>query len=405
MPGADNDMTNRYDQTGKINTDYLLKRAVAEVISEEELRKLLKSGKTLRIKEGLDPSAPDIHIGHMVGLGKMRQFQELGHQIVIIVGDWTAQIGDPSGRSATRKMLSAEQVKENADTYLKQFFKIVDKKKTEVRFQSEWFGKFTLADVVKLTSKFTVAQFLQREDFAKRFAAQHPIAITELLYPLMQAYDSVAIKADIEMGGTDQKFNFLVGRELQTMMGQPSQQIFMTPLLVGLDGVQKMSKSLGNYIGVAEAPEVVYGKTMSIKDDFIMPYYEMLTDLPDDELAEIKEQIESGVNPMSLKKRLARELLVQLFTEEETREAESHFERTVQNKELPDEIEEYELKPDTTISQLMVEAKLTASRSEAVRMIKQGGVTIDGTKIDDFNTPVSKGVTIKVGKRRYLKTK
>jgi tyrosyl-tRNA synthetase len=302
-------------------------------------------------------------------------------------------------------MLSAEQVKENADTYLKQFFKIVDKQKTEVRFQSEWFGKFSLVDVVKLTSKFTVAQFLQREDFAKRFAAQQPIAITELLYPLLQAYDSVAIKADIEMGGTDQKFNFLVGRELQAMMGQPSQQIFMTPLLVGLDGVAKMSKSLGNYIGVAEAPEVVYGKTMSIKDDFIMPYYELLTDVPDEELAEIKKQIASGVNPMSLKKRLAREILVQLFSEEETKAAESHFERTVQNKELPDEIEEYALKDGTTISQLMVEAKLTASRSEAVRMIKQGGVTIDGQKIDDFNTPVVKGVTIKVGKRRYLKTK
>jgi tyrosyl-tRNA synthetase len=398
-------MTNRYDQNGKINTDYLLKRAVAEVISEEELKKLLKSGKTLRIKEGLDPSAPDIHLGHMVGLRKMRQFQELGHQIVIIVGDWTAQIGDPSGRSATRKMLSAEQVKENADTYLKQFFKIVDKQKTEVRFQSEWFGKFSLVDVVKLTSKFTVAQFLQREDFAKRFAAQQPIAITELLYPLLQAYDSVAIKADIEMGGTDQKFNFLVGRELQAMMGQPSQQIFMTPLLVGLDGVAKMSKSLGNYIGVAEAPEVVYGKTMSIKDDFIMPYFELLTDIPDEELAEIKKQLDGGINPMALKKRLAREIVIQLFNEEETKTAESHFERTVQNKELPDEIEEYALKETATISQFMVEAKLTASRSEAVRMIKQGGVTINGKKIDDFNTPVEKGVTIKVGKRRYIKTK
>jgi tyrosyl-tRNA synthetase len=398
-------MTNRYDQNGKINTDYLLKRAVAEVISEEELRKLLKSGKTLRIKEGLDPSAPDIHLGHMVGLRKMRQFQELGHQIVIIVGDWTAQIGDPSGRSATRKMLSAEQVKENADTYLKQFFKIVDKQKTEVRFQSEWFGKFSLVDVVKLTSKFTVAQFLQREDFAKRFAAQQPIAITELLYPLMQAYDSVAVKADIEMGGTDQKFNFLVGRELQAMMGQPSQQVFMTPLLVGLDGVQKMSKSLGNYIGVAEAPEVVYGKTMSIRDDFVLPYFELLTDVPDEELAEIRKQIENGVNPMSLKKRLAREIVGQLFIAEETKAAESHFERTVQNKEVPDEIEEYQIKDGTTISQLIAEAKLAASRSEAIRLIKQGGVTIDGQKVDDFNTPVAKGVTIKVGKRKYLKTK
>jgi tyrosyl-tRNA synthetase len=384
--------------------NYLMKRAVAEVISEEELRKLLKSGKTLRIKEGLDPSAPDIHLGHMVGLRKMRQFQEMGHQIVIIVGDWTAQIGDPSGKSATRKMLSAEQVKENADTYLKQFFKIVDKEKTEVRFQSEWFGKFNLTDVVRLTSKFTVAQFLQRDDFAKRFAAQQPIAITELLYPLLQAYDSVAIKADIEMGGTDQKFNFLVGRELQAMMGQPSQQIFMTPLLVGLDGVQKMSKSLGNYIGVAEPPETVYGKAMSIKDDFIMPYFELLTDVPEAELAEMKTQIESGVNPMSLKKRLAREIMAQLYSETETKEAETYFEKTVQHKELPDEIEEYEIKPETTISQLMAESKMAASRSEAIRLIKQGGVTIDGQKVDDFNTPVVKGVIIKVGKRRYLKT-
>lgn len=398
-------MADTIRKTNKIEIDYLLKRAVAEIISEEELKKLLKSGKTLRIKEGLDPSAPDIHLGHMVGLRKMRQFQELGHQIVIIVGDWTAQIGDPSGRSATRKMLSAEEVKENAETYLKQFFKIVDKEKTEVRFQSEWFGKFNLEDVVRLTSKFTVAQFLQREDFAKRFAAQQPIAITELLYPLMQAYDSVAINADIEMGGTDQKFNFLVGRELQAMMGQPSQQIFMTPLLVGTDGVQKMSKSLGNYIGVAEAPETVYGKTMSIRDDFIMPYFELLTDVPDKELAEIKKQLESGVNPMTLKKRLAREIMIQLFSEEETKAAEAHFEKTVQNKELPDEIEEYELKHDMSISQLITEAKLTASRSEAVRMVKQGGVTIDGKKVDDFNAPVSKGMTIKVGKRRYLRTK
>lgn len=398
-------MTDKLGKDGKINIDYLMKRAVAEVISEEELRKLLNSGKKLRIKEGLDPSAPDIHLGHMVGLRKMRQFQELGHQIVIIVGDWTAQIGDPSGRSATRKMLSAEQVKENADTYLKQFFKIVDKEKTEVRFQSEWFGKFSLVDVVKLTSKFTVAQFLQREDFAKRFAAQQPIAITELLYPLMQAYDSVAINADIEMGGTDQKFNFLVGRELQAMMGQPSQQIFMTPLLVGLDGVQKMSKSLGNYIGVAEAPEIVYGKTMSIKDDFIIPYFELLTDISEAELADFKKQIENGTNPMSLKKRLAREICIQLFSAEETKFAEEHFEKTVQNKELPGDIEEYLLECDTPCSQFLAQAKLCASRSEAVRMIKQGGVTIDGKKVDDINTPVTKGVTIKVGKRRYLRTK
>ncbi len=387
-----------------VSIEYLLKRAVAEVISEEELRKLLKSGRKLRIKEGLDPSAPDIHLGHMVGLRKMRQFQDLGHQIVIIVGDWTAQIGDPSGKSVTRKMLSPEEVNANAETYLKQFFKIVDKSKTEVRFQSEWFGKFDLADVVRLTSKFTVAQFLQREDFAKRYAAAQPIAITELLYPLLQAYDSVAIKADIEMGGTDQKFNFLVGRDLQAMMDQPSQQIFMTPLLVGTDGVQKMSKSLDNYIGVAEPPEMIYGKTMSIKDEFIMPYFELLTDVPDTELTEIKQQLSSGVNPMNLKKRLAKEILIQLYSAEETQAAQAHFEKTVQNKELPDEIEEYKISGSITISQLLAQSGLAASRSEAVRLIKQGAVTIDGNKIDDPNQNVAKAVTIKVGKRRYLKT-
>jgi tyrosyl-tRNA synthetase len=395
-------MANQNDSTNKIK--YLLKRAVAEVISETELTKLLNSGKSLRIKEGLDPSAPDIHLGHMVGLRKMRQFQELGHQIVIIVGDWTAQIGDPSGRSATRPILTAEQVKENADTYLKQFFKIVDKARTEVRMQSEWFGKFDLADVFRLTSKFTVAQFLAREDINKRFTAQQPIAITEMLYPLMQAYDSVAVKADVELGGTDQKFNFLVGRELQAMMGQPSQQIFMVPLLVGLDGVQKMSKSLGNYIGIAEPPEDIFGKTMSIRDDFIMNYFELVTDVPAQELAELKKQMDSGVNPMSLKKRLAREIITQLYNEKDAQSAEEFFAKTVQNKELPDDISEYQLKQDISVSQLLAQSGLAVSRSEAMRLIKQGAVTIDGNKITDANQNVAKGVTIKVGKRRYLKT-
>ena len=377
---------------------------MAEIISESELRTLLKTGKKLRIKEGLDPSSPDIHVGHMVTLRKMRQFQELGHQIVIIVGDWTAQIGDPSGQSATRPMLTAEQVKANAETYLNQFFRIVDKNKTEIRMQSEWFGKFDLADVVRLTSKFTVAQLLAREDFSKRYDEKKPIAITELLYPLMQAYDSVAVQADIELGGTDQKFNFLVGRELQAMMGQPPQQIFMVPLLVGTDGVQKMSKSLGNYIGIIEPPEDIYGKTMSIKDEFIMIYLETLTDISDTELADIRKQLENGINPMILKKRLAREIVTQLYGEKDTRKAEERFEKTVQNKEIPDEIEEYHIEPGINISQLLIESGLTTSRSEAVRLIKQGAVTSDGNKINNFNEPVPKGVIIKVGKRRYLKT-
>jgi tyrosyl-tRNA synthetase len=388
----------------RFDIEYVLKRAVAEIISEAELRQLLKSGKKLRLKEGFDPSSPDIHLGHMVGLRKLRQFQELGHQIVLIVGDWTAQIGDPSGASATRKMLTAEQVKENAATYMKQFFKIVDIDKTEVRWQSEWFGKFNLADVVRLTSKFTVAQFLAREDFNKRFNEQKPIAITELLYPLMQAYDSVAVEADVEFGGTDQKFNLLVGRELQSMVGQRPQQVFMTPLLVGTDGTKKMSKSLGNYIGVAEPPEDIYGKTMSIRDDLIMQYYELVTDVPENELTDLKKQLESGANPMALKKRLAKEIVTQLYSASEAANAAEHFEKTVQNKELPEEIQEYKITTGMGISRLLVDAGLAASRSEANRLIQQGGVTIDGEKVTDMNKETPKGVIIKVGKRRYLKT-
>jgi tyrosyl-tRNA synthetase len=385
--------------------NYLLKRAVAEIISETELVQLLQSGKTLRIKEGLDPSSPDIHVGHMASLRKMRQFQDLGHKIVIIVGDWTAQIGDPTGRSVTRPMLTAEQVKANAETYLKQFFKIVDKEKTEVRFQSEWFGKFDLADVLRLTSKFTVAQFLAREDFNKRFNEQKPIAITELLYPLMQAYDSVAVQADVELGGTDQKFNFLVGRELQSMMGQHPQQCFMVPLLVGTDGVQKMSKSLGNYIGIAEAPETIYGKTMSIRDNLIMQYFELVTDVPEEELSEFKKHLENNTeNPMALKKRLAREIVTQLYGAKEAQEAGEYFIKTVQKKETPDEIKEFKINADATIGRLLVDAGLAASRSEANRLILQGAVSIDGVKIIDINQHIGKNVIIKAGKRRYLKT-
>jgi tyrosyl-tRNA synthetase len=398
-------MNNINKSVNSKEVQYLLKRAVAEIISESELVEMLKSGKTLRLKEGFDPSAPDIHLGHMVGLRKLRQFQELGHQIVLIVGDWTAQIGDPSGASATRKMLTAEQVKANAETYMKQFFNIVDKARTEVRWQSEWFGKFDLADVLRLTSKFTVAQFLAREDFNKRFNEGKPIAITELLYPLMQAYDSVAIQADVEFGGTDQKFNLLVGRELQTIIGQKPQQVFMTPLLVGTDGIKKMSKSLGNYIGVAEPPETIYGKTMSIRDDLIIQYFELLTDVPDDELAEFKKHLENNTeNPMALKKRLAREIVTQLYGAKEAQEAGEYFIKTVQKKEIPDEIKEFKIDADATIGRLLVDAGMATSRSEAGRLIQQGAVSIDGVKIIDINQHIGKDVIIKAGKRRYLKT-
>ena len=384
--------------------NHLLRRAVAEIIIEEAMVKLLKSGKKLRLKEGLDPSAPDIHVGHMVGLRKLRQFQELGHQVVLIVGDWTAQIGDPSGASATRPMLSAEEVKANADTYMNQFFKIVDKDKTEVRWQSEWFGKFDLADVIRLTSNFTVAQFLAREDFSKRYSEGRPIAITELLYPLMQAYDSVAIQSDVEFGGTDQKFNFLVGRELQAMMGQTSQQCFMTPLLVGTDGVQKMSKSLGNYICIDEPPDDIYGKTMSIRDDYIMTYFELLTDVPDVELKEMKKELDGGVNPMDLKKRLAGDIVTQLYSQKEADEAEKHFAKVVQNKEVPDEmpvIDVTEGNPD--IRRLLVDNKLAVSMSEAVRLINQGAVKINGEKVNGFNPVIHNESIIQVGKRLFVK--
>ncbi|MGD9116149.1 MAG: tyrosine--tRNA ligase [Dehalococcoidia bacterium] len=392
--------------------NYLLKRGVAEIIVEDEMAQLLKAGNKLRLKEGFDPSFPDIHLGHMVALRKLRQFQELGHRIVLIVADWTAQIGDPSGMSVTRPMLTMEQVKANAETYMQQFFKIVDKDKTEIRWQSEWFGKFDLSDIIKLTSKFTVAQFLARDDFSARYKAEKPIAITEFLYPLLQAYDSVAIEADVEFGGTDQKFNFLVGRELQSMMGQRPQQCFMVPLLVGTDGSHKMSKSLGNYIGVAEAPEQIYGKVMSVPDELVLNYFELLTDVPDKELEEFKAGLEKqSLNPMLLKKRLAREIIVQLYDDKAAGEAGAHFEKTVQNKEIPDEIEECRLSfkelgqdnGDVDVSRLLVAAGMAKSRSEASRLIAQGAVTADGNKITTNTAAIESGCILKVGKRRFAR--
>jgi len=405
----------------------LLKRGVAEIIVEEEMIALLRSGKKLRLKEGFDPSFPDIHLGHMVSLRKLRQFQELDHQVVLIVADWTAQIGDPSGVSVTRPMLSLEQVKANAETYMQQFFKIVDKEKTEVRWQSEWFDKFTLTEVIQLTSKFTVAQLLAREDFSTRYNAGRPIAVTELLYPLLQAYDSVAIQADVEFGGTDQKFNFLVGRELQSMMGQPPQQCFMTPLLVGTDGSQKMSKSLGNCIGVAEPPGEIYGKVMSIPDSLILDYFELVTDVPDQELEEFRQQISSEtVNPMVLKKRLADEIVTQLYDEKEADVATKHFEKVVQKREVPEEIRECpisfnrfrevlmqmgqaqeattpNIRSVVNMNRLLVEIGLAKSHSEAGRLIAQGAVEIDGEKVTSNVAPVKDIFIIKVGKRRFAK--
>ncbi|MBI2852381.1 MAG: tyrosine--tRNA ligase [Chloroflexi bacterium] len=388
----------------------LLNRGVAEIIVREELIELLRSGRKLRLKEGFDPSFPDIHLGHMVGLRKLRQFQELGHQVVLIVGDWTAQIGDPSGKSVTRPMLSAEQVKANARTYMEQFFKIVDKGKTEVRWQSEWFGKFTLADVIQLTGRFTVAQMLSRDDFDARFSSGQPIAITELLYPLLQAYDSVMVQADIEFGGTDQKFNFLVGRELQGLMGQRPQQCFMTPLLVGTDGSQKMSKSLGNYIGVAEPPGEIYGKIMSVPDNLTMQYFELLTNVPDQELEESRQGLADGkVNPMLLKKRLAREVIAQLDGEAAALKAEQHFEMVHQRREVPEEIPEHHLPHGVDrvdVVSVLVNTGLARSRSEAVRLIKQGAVEKGHEKLPESArvVQIKNGDVFEVGKkRRYVR--
>ncbi|MEQ4487839.1 MAG: tyrosine--tRNA ligase [Dehalococcoides mccartyi] len=386
--------------------DQILKRGVAEVIVEEDFKKLLLSGKKLRLKEGFDPSSPDIHLGHMVALRKLRQLQDLGHQVVLIVGDWTAQIGDPSGASVTRPMLSAEQVKANAKTYLEQFFKIVDRDKTEVRWQSEWYANFKLEDVVRLSSKFTVAQMLARDDFAKRYAARKPISVTELLYPMLQAYDSVMVKSDVEFGGTDQKFNLLVGRVLQEMLGQKPQQVLMVPILVGTDGVHKMSKSLGNYIGVAEEPAEIFGKCMSIPDELILQYFELVTDIPATEIDDFKNQMANGlVNPMVLKKRLARELITQLYSATAAEEADAQFTRVVQRGEIPEDMPECHLENGESICVIdfIIKADLAKSKSEARRLLEQGGVEINSAKISDPGTTVKCGDIIKAGKRRYSK--
>ncbi len=412
----------------------LLRRGVAEVIVKEELVELLGSDKKLRLKEGFDPSFPDIHLGHVVALKKLREFQELGHQVILIVGDWTAQIGDPSGASITRPMLSAEQVKTNAQTYMEQFFKVVDKAHTEVRWQSEWFDKFTLADVIQLTSKFTIAQLLARDDFNKRYNAGRPITMAEFLYPLLQAYDSVAIQADVEFGGTDQKFNLLVGRELQSMVGQRPQQLLLVPILAGTDGSQKMSKSLGNYIGVAEPPEEIYGKVMSIPDSLILDYFELVTDVPDQELREFKHELENEtLNPMELKKRLAREIVSQLYNQKAADKAERHFVKVVQQKEVPEEIRQVKItkellqrikarsfeetgfrgsirevgKPETeawivSVPLLLCEMGLAKSRSDAKRLIAQESVHIDNRTIYETQGNIKIGSIIKVGPRRWV---
>ena len=409
---------------GKISSEDLesvITRGVSEIISRDEFIRMLQSGKKLRLKMAFDPSRPDIHLGHVVGLRKLRQLQDLGHQVVLIVGDWTAQIGDPSGQSATRTMLTHEQVLENAESYLRQFFKVVDKDRAEVIYQSEWFGNFGLADILKLTGRFTVAQFLQRADFAARFADQKPIAITELLYPLLQAYDSVAIEADVEFGGTDQMFNLLVGRELQGMMGQTPQQCFLMPILVGTDGVQKMSKSLDNYVAVDEPPIDMYGKLMSVSDDQIMSYFEYLTDVPMDELAAITNDLENNVlNPMEPKKRLAWDVTSQFHDKDAADAAQSHFERVVQGGDVPTDIPEISLADlrsqgvvtnnEVRVDDLMLAAGLAPSKAQVKRLLAQGAVERTSREGDsqlvtgaDAGYLLQPGDLLRVGKRRYVR--
>ena len=409
------------DQVSPEVLETITTRAVSEIISREEFVRLLQSGKKLRLKMGFDPSRPDIHLGHVVGLRKLRQLQELGHQVILIVGDWTAQIGDPSGQSATRPMLTHAQVMENAESYLRQFFKVVDQTRAQVVYQSEWFGKFNLANVLELTGRFTVNQFLQRADFAKRFADQRPIAITELLYPLLQAYDSLEIEADVEFGGTDQKFNLLVGRELQEKMGKPPQQCFMMPILVGTDGVQKMSKSLDNYVAVDEPPVDMYGKLMSVSDEQIIAYFEYLTDVPSAELAALAKDLGSNaVNPMESKKRLAWDITNQFHDNEAADAAQAHFEQVVQRRDLPTDIPEMSLSElrsqgvsggnEVRVDDLMLAAGLAPSKAQVKRLLGQGAVE----RISQGGEPqpvtggeagymLQPGDMLKVGKRRFVR--
>ncbi|MEW6181933.1 MAG: tyrosine--tRNA ligase [Bacillota bacterium] len=394
----------------------IIQRGVAEIIIEEELEKKLtravSTGKPLKVKLGLDPTAPDIHLGHTVVLQKMRQFQELGHRIIIIIGDFTGRIGDPSGKTETRKQLSEEEVLANAQTYKEQIFKILDPDKTEIVFNSSWLASLTFADVIQLAANYTVARMLEREDFSKRFKGNLPISIHEFFYPLMQGYDSVALRADIEMGGTDQRFNLLMGRTLQTAYGQEPQAAITMPILEGLDGVHKMSKSLGNYIGITEPPEEIYGKVMSLPDELIIRYLELVTSVPDEEVRVIAAGLkEGGVHPRDAKMRLAREVISQFYTLEAAQKAEAEFIRVFQERELPSEIPGFMVPQDAIndglvhLPRLLMLSGLVPSTSEGRRLIIQGGVRVNETKIVDPNAaiPPVPGTIIRIGRRKFTR--
>lgn len=377
------------------------------IIPEDELKKKLKEGRPLRVKLGIDPTAPEIHLGFVVVLRKLRQFQDLGHIAVLIVGDFTARIGDPSGRSKTRPPLTDKVIKGNIKGYAKQIFKILDEKKTEFRYNSEWLSKLTPSDIVKLASNITVARLLERDDFEKRYTQQHPIGLHEFLYPLFQAYDSVSVRSDIELGGTDQRWNHLLGRELQKSFGQEPQVVFLMPLLEGLDGKRKMSKSYNNYIGIEEPPREQFGKVMSIPDELILRYFHLCLNYQGEELEEVKQQLEGGENPMELKLDLAEGIVRLYYSEEEAKKTREEFIKVFSKEETPEDIEIFEVKKGEKvwIVELLDRAGLVDSRGEARRMIQQGALEIDGEKVTDFTKNISfdDEAIIRLGKKRFLK--
>ena len=387
-----------------------LKRGTVDIIEEKELLEKLKraqkNGQPLKVKAGFDPTAPDLHLGHTVLLRKMRHFQDLGHQVYFLIGDFTAMIGDPSGRSDTRPPLTREQVLENARTYAEQVFKILDPEKTKVVFNSEWMSKFTAEDFIRLCAKYTVARILEREDFKKRFESGRPIAIHELIYPLIQAYDSVALEADVELGGTDQLFNLLVGRDIQREYGQEPQVIITVPILEGLDGVQKMSKSLGNYVGITEPPQEMFGKIMSISDELMWRYYELLTNVPLEEIASWKEAVQRGeINPKELKVKLAKEIVSQYHSTEAAEKAAQEFEKVFAKGGVPEDIPETRIAAgELWLPKLLKEEGLVKSTSEGKRLLAQGAIQINGEKWKEENFVFSPGeYVIRVGKKRFLK--
>jgi tyrosyl-tRNA synthetase len=399
-----------------IKNDFeLLVRGTEEIIPIEEFKKKLekseKENKPLTIKAGFDPTAPDIHLGHTVLLRKMRHFQQMGHRVIFLIGDFTGMIGDPSGKSETRKRLTREEVLENAETYKKQVFKILDPEKTIVDFNSRWCAPMTFAEVLDLTSRYTVARMLERDDFANRYKSGKPISILEFMYPLVQGYDSVALKADVELGGTDQKFNLLVGRDLQKEYGQDPQIIMTLPLLVGLDGVQKMSKSLNNYIGINEHPRDIFGKTMSISDDIMFRYYELVTDVPMDEVKRLEQGMKDGsIHPRDIKVRLAKEICAQFYDQKTADDAEAEFNKIFVQKDIPDEIPEIEISKEELkdgkiwIVKLITLVGFAESNGEARRLVTGGGVSFDNEKILDPDMELqAKDGILKVGKRKFAK--